>query len=122
MEILLDTHILLWHLTDNPNLSREKSDLIENPSNSIFFSMASLWEIAIKTSIGKLTVTAPIENLVPIEVQILQINIPHLKIMQSLPFHHKDPFDRLIISQAIAENLVLMTDDEKFKYYNIHLI
>ncbi len=122
MEILLDTHILIWHLTDNAKLSKEKSNIIENTSNRIFFSMASLWEIAIKTSLGKLEIIAPIEALVPKEITILDIAIPHLQMMQTLPFHHRDPFDRLIIAQAKSENLILMTDDNKFKYYDVHLI
>jgi PIN domain nuclease of toxin-antitoxin system len=100
MEILLDTHILLWHLIDHSRLSEEKSQIIENPRHQKFFSMASLWEIAIKTSIGKFQVQQSIETIVPREVIILDLKIPHLKLLQKLPFYHRDPFDRILIAQA----------------------
>jgi len=122
MEILLDTHILLWHLTDNSRLSEEKSQIIENPQHQKFFSMASLWEIAIKTSIGKLQIQQSIETIVPRELIILDLKLPHLKLVQKLPFYHRDPFDRILIAQAQFENLTIMTDDSYFKHYDIDLI
>ena len=117
MKILLDTHILLWHLTDNPNLSQANSQLIEDPQHQKFFSMASLWEIAIKSSLGKLQIQQSIEMIVPQEVIILNIKLAHLKQVQKLPFHHRDPFDRLLIAQALSEQLTIMTDDEWFGNY-----
>ncbi|EDN66758.1 PilT-like protein [Beggiatoa sp. PS] len=122
MEILLDTHILLWHLTDNSRLSEEKSQIIENPQHQKFFSMASLWEIAIKTSIGKLEIQQSLETIVPQEVIILELKLPHLKLVQKLPFYHRDPFDRILIAQAQFEKLSIMTDDSHFKHYDIDLI
>jgi PIN domain nuclease of toxin-antitoxin system len=111
MEILLDTHILLWHLTDNTKLSEEKSEIIENSQHQKFLSMASLWEIAIKTSIGKLQIQQSLEMIVPREVIILDIKLSHLKRVQNLPFYHRDPFDRILIAQAQFEKLTIMTDD-----------
>jgi len=122
MKILLDTHILLWHLTDNPKPSHTNTQLIEDPQHQKFFSIASLWEIAIKSSPGKLQIQQSIGLIVPQEVIILDIRLHHVKQVQELPFHHRDPFDRLLITQAIFEPLVIMTDDEWFGNYQIELI
>ena len=122
MDILLDTHTLLWHLTDNPKLSKEKSEMIENAENRKFFSIASLWEIGIKKSIGKLEVKQPINALVPKEIMILELKISHIEKVIELPFYHRDPFDRIIIAQAFTENLTIMTEDENFKDYGIKIV
>jgi PIN domain nuclease of toxin-antitoxin system len=76
--------------------------------------MARRWEIAIKSSLGKLQIQQPLDMIVPQEVIILEIRLHHVKLVQELPFHHRDPFDRLLIAQAISEQLVRMTDDEWF--------
>ncbi len=122
MNNLLDTHILLWHLTDNPKLSKEKSEIIENKENQIFFSIASLWEIGIKNSIGKLEITQPIANIVPNEIVILDLKVRHIEKMMSLPFNHRDPFDRILIAQALSENFTIMTDDDWFKQYSVSIL
>jgi PIN domain nuclease of toxin-antitoxin system len=122
MNLLLDTHILLWHLMDNSKLSEEKSQIIENPQHQKFFSIVSLWEIAIKTSIGKLEIQQSLETIVPQEIIILDLKLPHLKLVQKLPFYHRDPFDRILIAQAQSEKLTIMTDDSNFKHYDIDLI
>jgi len=122
MNILLDTHILLWHLTDNPKLSKEKSAIIENPENGKFFSIASLWEIGIKKSIGKLDINRQITELIPIEVNIIAIKPTHIEKIMELPFHHRDPFNRMIIAQSMLDDLVVMTDDQNFKYYSVKLL
>jgi len=122
MNILLDTQVFLWHITDNPLLKAEDSNIIENALHVKFLSIASLWEIAIKTSLGKLTVTQPLDSIVPQEMTVLAITIPHLIYLQSLPFHHRDPFDRLIIAQASVENMRLMSRDRHFKMYDVALI
>ncbi len=122
MDILLDTHILLWHLVDDARLSKQKSQIIEDPQNRKFFSMASLWEIAIKFNIGKLDIRQPLAMIVPEEITILNILVPHLENLKAMPLHHKDPFDRLIISQALVENMVIMTDDSHFSLYDVRLI
>ncbi|WP_375561500.1 type II toxin-antitoxin system VapC family toxin [Bernardetia sp. OM2101] len=122
MEILLDTHILIWHLTNNSRLSKEKSAFIENATHKKYISIVSLWEIALKNSLGKLEVYIPLNKMIPKEVILLDITIPHLEVLQKLPFHHKDPFDRVIISQAISENLLLMSEDGNFPFYDEELI
>lgn len=122
MNILLDTHILLWYLTDNPKLSDAHAQLIDNAAYKKYISIASLWEIAIKVSMGKLEINQPIETLVPYGITILGISIEHIKRVLTLPFHHKDPFDRMIISQAMAENFKLMSVDGNFPYYDVELI
>ncbi|MBI9038178.1 MAG: type II toxin-antitoxin system VapC family toxin [Bacteroidales bacterium] len=122
MDILLDTHILLWHLSDNPKLKKEKSKIIENPENRIFFSLISLWEIAIKTSIGKLEITQPIDSLIPEEIIVLGLKIEHIQQVKELFFNHRYPFDRMLIAQAMEENLTIMTDDAYFNKYDIKLV
>lgn len=117
MKIIVDTHILLWHLTDDPRLNVENSQTIENPLYQKYFSIASLWEIAIKTSTGKLKISEPIDKIIPSDFVILNLEIEHLKQIQILPYHHRDPFDRAIIAQAISENFTVMTDDSNFKLY-----
>lgn len=122
MKVLLDTHILLWFLTDDGRLSQSHIDAIENRDNELFFSMASLWEIAIKSGLMKLEIPSPLDILVPEEVLLIDIKVSHLEAYQKLPLIHKDPFDRLLISQAQTESLFLMTDDAKFKGYEVKLI
>jgi PIN domain nuclease of toxin-antitoxin system len=122
MKVLLDTHILLWFLTDDERLSQSHIDVIENKDNTLFFSMASLWEIAIKSGLMKLEIPSPLDILVPEEVLLIDIKILHLEAYQKLPLIHKDPFDRLLIAQAQTEGLLMMTDDGKFKGYEISII
>lgn len=122
MNLLLDTHILLWHLEDNPKLSTETSALIENTAHQKFFSIVSLWEIEIKRNLGKLIVNQAIETLLPKEIIILPLKIEHISHLKNLPFHHRDPFDRIIISQAVVENFTVITDDGYFKQYDVKLL
>lgn len=122
MNILLDTQVFLWHIADNPLLKPEDSKIIEEPLHAKFLSIASLWEIAIKTGLGKLMVTQSLDSIVPQEIMILDITISHLMYLQTLPFHHRDPFDRLIIAQASVENMRLMSRDRNFTMYDVSLI
>ncbi len=122
MNLLLDTHILLWHLADNPKLSLETSSLIENEAHDKFLSIVSLWEIELKRNIDKLSLTQPIETLLPTEIVILPLKIEHIGYLKNLPFHHRDPFDRIIISQAIVEGYTLVTDDKAFKQYGVLIL
>ncbi len=123
MEIFLDTHILIWHLTNDSKLSTEKSDLIENSVHRKHINIASLWEITIKNSLGKLNIDIPLNKIVPKEIILLDITIPDLEILQKLPFypHHKDQFYRIIVSQAISNDFLLMSEDGNFPLYNIDL-
>jgi PIN domain nuclease of toxin-antitoxin system len=122
MTFLIDTHILLWLLMGDKRLSTTFKDLLTDSQNIKLFSKASLWEIAVKTSIGKLDIPAPLDLLVPKEIAILDIVVPHFIAVQKLPFHHKDPFDRLLIAQALTEDLHFMSDDQHFQAYGLKLI
>jgi PIN domain nuclease of toxin-antitoxin system len=122
MEILFDTHMLLWHLADDQRLKLAKSKIIEDPENEVFFSIVSLWEIAIKTRIGKLEISQPIAKLIPGGIHLLDLKINHIQKLENHALHHRDPFDRLLIAQAMEENLSIMTNDMYFKYYEIELI
>jgi len=118
MNLLLDTHIFLWQLADDPKLSLETSALIENPIHQKYLSIVSLWEIELKRNIGKLSITQPLATLLPAEIIILQLKLEHIAYIKELPFHHRDPFDRMIIAQSIVEDFILVTDDDVFKKYD----
>ncbi len=127
MNLLLDTHIFLWFVNDDPRLSDRLKDLIENENNFSYLSVASLWEMSIKYNLGKLTLAPSYEEFMEREVSessinLLNIELEHLKINASLPFHHRDPFDRIIITQSMAENIPIITVDSVFNQYSITLI
>ena len=126
MNLLLDTHAFLWFSEDSPNLSKNSKSLIENSENNCLISIASLWEMAIKISLGKLKIKIEFKNMVDEIVNhnftILPITFEHTVELSSLYFHHRDPFDRLLISQAIIENLTLISADEVFDKYEIKRI
>ncbi len=117
---LLDTHIVLWWLFDDQQLDQRYRDLLANPTNHIVISTVTIWEIVIKQVLGKLT--AP-DNLKEIlyenEFEILAILPDHVFYLKQLPILHKDPFDRLLISQAICENLTLVTVDTIIPKYKV---
>lgn len=124
MNYLLDTHSLIWFIGGDEQLSNEAREEIENEENIIFVSTASLWEISIKSSIGKLKLGKPFEELFPQylvenEIDILDIKIQHLQALISLPFHHRDPFDRLIICQSLVEKLTIIGKERLFDDYGI---
>lgn len=126
MNYLVDTHVLLWYMENNPKLSKKSVTEIENGDNAILISKASLWEISIKVSTGKLKLKMPIlevENYLMIKsIHQLDFNFKDLEILSRMPFHHNDPFDRLIISQAITRNITVISDDNKFKLYPVALL
>jgi PIN domain nuclease of toxin-antitoxin system len=121
MNLLIDTHILLWYIIGDKRVSPEIQSFIENDSNIIFLSNASLWEIAIKVSIGKLKLKVSLLELKSFLIEkdtfILEFDFYDLDELQKLPFYHQDPFDRLIIAQAKTKNLEIVTDDEQIKKY-----
>ncbi len=127
MAILIDTHALLWFLADNPRLPVHIIKRIENDAKTVYVSIASLWEIAIKVSVGKLNLGEPLEKVInvrlpEINVQILDISTTHIAYVSSLPLHHRDPFDRIIIAQSQIENISLVSVDRKFDLYGIQRI
>ena len=124
MKYLLDTHTVIWFLTGDKKLSDKARGLIDNPDNRKFLSIASLWEIAIKVSLGKLALNKPFEKLFPEQlyfnrIEILDITVDSLIKLTTLPFHHRDPFDRLIIAQALVEELPIIRADAAFDAYGI---
>lgn len=124
MKFILDTHVWLWMIADPDRLSSETARLMEQHENDLLLSAASSWEIAIKFSLGKLALPADPSRYVP--EQILETGVTPLPVahshalrVSSLPMHHHDPFDRLIIAQAELEDAILITADKKFSQYGI---
>lgn len=121
MSYLIDTHILIWYIEGNKQLNQKLIDMINKPANAILISQASLWEMTIKISISKLKLSLSLPDLrvflINRNFQIIDYNFYHLETLLHLPFHHQDPFDRMIIAQAITENLTILTNDAKFKDY-----
>ena len=123
MKLLLDTHTFLWSMSNGP-LSTVARRAFLNPNNDLYFSAASYWEICIKVSIGKLQLASNWSQLIDREMQIntvrwLPIEKAHYQALLNLPFHHGDPFDRLLISQASNEGMTLVTKDENIGRYAI---
>jgi PIN domain nuclease of toxin-antitoxin system len=123
MKILLDTHILIWWLSKASRLSQTEIDLITDSDNFIFVSAATAWEIAVKKMIGKLE--APDDLPVALAINNfleLPITIEHSQKLYQLPLHHNDPFDRIMIAQAMSEDLTFMTRDAKIALYDIRIV
>ncbi|MBD5450261.1 MAG: type II toxin-antitoxin system VapC family toxin [Lachnospiraceae bacterium] len=123
---LLDTNALLYFLYDSEKLSKEASEIIYHCNEKISVSIASLWEVAIKSSIGKLQIKSSISKIVETcereKLDILSIKPFHLDEIRKLPPIHGDPFDRLIISQAITENLIIITKDGTIPQYDVKVV
>lgn len=125
MKLLLDTHTLLWFIAGSPSLSASARSLIEDAANEKFVSIVSIWETAIKVSIGKMTLTEPFDDLFPHQLQIngfelLPAKVEHTSVITTLSFHHRDPFDRLLTAQAKSESMILVSGDEIFDAYGIN--
>ncbi len=126
MRYLLDTHVLIWWITDDRRLSRRGGELIQNRRNEIFWSAASSWELAVKHALGRLVFEDPPEVLIPMELEKNRIEtIPilneHAFLAGRLPPHHKDPFDRMIVAQARIESMGLITSDSALASYDIEI-
>lgn len=123
MRYLLDTHVFIWWMERNSQLSKNIFNLLNNPQNKIFLSVASIWEIVIKKAKKKLKTPRDVEGgikasgFIPIDIEML-----HILGIEKLPMYHNDPFDRIIISQAKIERLTLVTDDKKIWIYNLSLL
>ncbi len=127
MRFLLDTHTFLWFIEGSLNLSDVARNLIEDQASQRFLSVASLWEMSIKVSIGKLELGMTFTELVKREVygnaiELLEIQPEHLDELAKLPFHHKDPFDRLMIAQSLVEGIPIVTKDGAFASYPVTLL
>lgn len=123
MRYLVDTHAMLWALGEPAALSTVARDAIASPSNLVFVSSASLWECAIKASIGKLDLPEDFFDSIPeAGYEVMPIRISHLNIYRTLPMHHRDPFDRLLVAQARAEALVLISRDPEIAKYDVEVL
>jgi PIN domain nuclease of toxin-antitoxin system len=123
MNYLLDTHVLLWAINEPAKLSVSIKEKIQDTKNGCYVSIVSLWEIAIKISIKKLSVEMELIDLFEIigksQFEILNLNQSDILQVAKLPFHHNDPFDRVLISQAQANNLTVLTRDKAFSSYSV---
>lgn len=122
--MLLDTHIFLWFVFAEVQLNAYVRDLIEDEANVKFLSMASVWEMAIKHSVGRLPLTLPFgefirHQLEPNGFRLLPITFEHLVQISSLPMHNRDPFDRLIVAQSLTENMAVVSADQAFDAYGV---
>jgi PIN domain nuclease of toxin-antitoxin system len=121
MNFLMDTHTFLWYYSGSPDMSKNAMNLFDDKENNFVVSIASLWEIAIKSSLGKLKLEAPLslffQDILDKGFNLLPIHHTHILQSSYLPFHHRDPFDRLLIGQAIAENIPIITMDHLFEPY-----
>ncbi len=123
MKIILDTHIFLWSLSNPKKISKANLFEIETLSNIIYVSSISIAEIMIKTSIGKLTMDFnPVEMVKESGFETLDFTCEDALLLKDLPFHHKDPFDRMLIVQSIVHKMHILTDDEKFRCYDCKVI
>jgi len=129
MKLLLDTHAFLWLVDGNPNLSAASQAAIGDSANALFLSVASVWELSIKTSRAnpQLRLSDPLDQFVAkwtavYQIQVLSIDLPHALHVVGLPHHHSDPFDRLLIAQAEVEAMALISADRKFTPYSISIL
>lgn len=123
---LLDSHTIIWYLSGNENLSTNCLELIEDTSNEITVSIVSYWEMGIKISIDKLTLPIPLKDFIKLakDKKIQTDSIPEeaVVLLQNLPFHHKDPFDRLLVAQALQERIPILSKDSQFDAYGVNRI
>lgn len=126
MNLLLDTHIVIWFITNDGKLSKKIKNIIEDSNNRCFINIVSYWELSIKYSLGRLDLNSTVEEIFNIieksGFDILPITLNHIIQLSKLEHFHNDPFDRLIISQSIIENLHLVSNDNYFPAYNVQLI
>jgi PIN domain nuclease of toxin-antitoxin system len=126
LNLLLDTHIALWAIADDPRLSQQARQLIEAPTTNVWVSAASIWEIAIKHSLGRGDMPVSSEDALRYFLdsgyQILPIEAQHATAVENLPGHHQDPFDRILVAQAMTEPMRLMTHDVKVALYSDTII
>lgn len=123
MRLLVDSHVLLWHLTDDPRLGPKATAAIEVQNAEVMVSAASLWEIAIKVGLGKLKAPDDLpERIEPLGFHLLDITADDTRRVRMLPHHHGDPFDRLLIAQAQAQSMPIVTGDPAFANYDVTII
>lgn len=128
MRILLDTHAFLWWDTDKKpgRLSVKAFEMLSDSSNTPIVSLATIWEIQIKLQLGKLTLSAPLRDILKQQqangIELFPVNVMHILALDMLPHYHRDPFDRILIAQAKVENIALMSKDTVFAQYSIPML
>ncbi len=123
MNLLIDTHTLLWWLDDNPTLSVKAKTAISNAKNIVFISAAVIWEIGIKQALGKLKIPGNFKEVLEAEpFEMLDITDEHAHAIVSLPGHHRDPFDRMLVAQAKIEGFTIITRDIRIMKYKVPII
>lgn len=123
MRLLLDTHVLLWWLADDPSLGTPAREAIANPENLVLFSAVSLWEMRIKQAIGKLELPANFDEVLAEQsFESLAVTVTHAHAVADLPMIHRDPFDRMLVAQARVERLTLMSRDELILQYDVQTL
>lgn len=123
MRLLVDSHVLLWWLQADPRLAATVAEAMEDGDNALYLSAASVWELSIKQSIGKLRVDVDLRSHA-IEQGFIELPLTgaHATAIRDLPFHHKDPFDRMLVAQATVEGLTLVTADDALAAYGVPLL
>ncbi|MDQ4078482.1 MAG: type II toxin-antitoxin system VapC family toxin [Chloroflexota bacterium] len=124
MKLLLDTHIFIWAFAEPHKLSADVRDVVENPTNNLILSVVSVWEMQIKVQLGKLNLPVPVREFVEVQrhlnhIESLPVLEPHIWTLGTLPMHHRDPFDRLLIAQAMTEQCKLVSADPIFALYPV---
>lgn len=127
MRLLLDTHVLLWFVSDPGKLRSEAREIIEDGSNDIFVSVVTAWEVAIKQSVGKLDLPEPAETWVPkvlkaSGLEVLDVDLRSTLRTRGLPWHHRDPFDRLLVAQALEHGFTLCSRDARLEAYAVPVV
>jgi PIN domain nuclease of toxin-antitoxin system len=127
VKALLDTHAFLWWISDDPRLSEKAKEIIADGRNELFFSAASGWEISIKARLGRLEVPEDLQRFISDQlsrnaIQVLPIYLSHALHTGSLPVHHRDPFDRILVSQAILERMPLLSADPQISHYPVEVV
>lgn len=125
MKVLIDTHVLLWGIQDASKVSNKVRTLL--PVSDVWISVVSLWEIIAKVQIGKLTLPSPVGNYLSEKlrmngVSVLPLTFSHVRRLEGIPLHHRDPFDRILIAQSLEENIPLVTSDSAFENYSVQII
>jgi PIN domain nuclease of toxin-antitoxin system len=124
MRLLLDTSPFLWFIGNHPDLTDYARQLLRDGSNQLYLSIASVWEMAIKISVGKLTLVRPLSVFIPEQlaanrIHLLPIEIAHLGLVSQFPLHHKDPFDRLLAAQSLVEQMPIVSRNDKLDLYGV---
>jgi len=127
MRLLLDTHIFIWWADQPEKLSHAALSALEDEANELLLSVASVWEMQIKIQLGKLKLSLPLKELVKNQqetndLMVSPVALTHVLALDALPFHHKDPFDRLLIAQSISDGLTVVTADSQFSAYSVKLL